>query len=489
MAYISSFRDQNWLIPQSIRDMIPNDHISFFVEEFVDSLDFSGFDEISEGPGHPSYHPRIIMKIIIQGMLCKERSSRRLASACRENFVFMYLAEKVQPEFGTICRFRKNNEKFMKEAFKETVKLASSYELVDLNLICIDGSKMKANASKKKMVRKEDLDKLDSIVDRMVEEDIAQDELDLKIFGDKEENKTNIDMKNLKEIVKEYRKNKNKEKIKENLKKVRGEFEKNPDLKKVSLSDPDSRIMIGSENSYSLSYNSQLSVDSKNQIIVANEVTKDCVDANQLEPQVNNIRENIDLKEDTKFALDCGYSSGENCKFLEDKNIEGYIPNKMQAALDREQKSKVDDYGYDWNKNEIIVKGVRYFFYNTYYDKKRESKFHMYRSKDNKTKCVPEFFRERLRMKKKMETKESREIYDQRKITVEPVFGNLKENLGFRGFKSRGLDGAKIELNIVSIIHNLKKIWKVKGKISLNNKNIIFELIINNNQMYCETAW
>src|SRR3990167_5954891 len=121
MGYMSSLKGQNWLIPQSIQDIIPKNHICFFVEEFVDSLNFSEFDMTSEGAGHPSYHPRIIMKIIIQGMLSKERSSRKLASACRENFVFMYLAEKVQPNFRTIARFRKNNSDFIKEVFKETV--------------------------------------------------------------------------------------------------------------------------------------------------------------------------------------------------------------------------------------------------------------------------------------------------------------------------------------------------------------------------------
>ena len=132
MAYISSFKGQNWLIPQSIKDMIPKNHICFFVEEFVESLDFSRFDMINEGAGHPAYHPRIIMKIIIQGMLSKERSSRKLASVCRENFVFMYLAEKVQPNFRTICRFRVENAEFIKETFKETVILASENELIDL---------------------------------------------------------------------------------------------------------------------------------------------------------------------------------------------------------------------------------------------------------------------------------------------------------------------------------------------------------------------
>ena len=153
MTYISSYKDQNWLIPQSIRDMIPENHICFFVEEFVDSLGFADFEMVSEGVGHPSYHPRIPMKVIIQGMLSKERSSRKLASACRENFVFMYLAEKVQPEFSTICRFRRNNKEFIKEVFKETVKLADKNGLIDLSLICTDGSKIEADASRKKFLK------------------------------------------------------------------------------------------------------------------------------------------------------------------------------------------------------------------------------------------------------------------------------------------------------------------------------------------------
>ena len=115
---------------------------------------------ISEGAGHPSYHPRVIMKIIIQGMLSKREVVKKVRSACRENFVFMYLAEKVQPNFRTIARFRKNNSSFVKRAFKETINLASEYDLINLNLICIDGSTIKANASKKAFLKKEQLSKV-----------------------------------------------------------------------------------------------------------------------------------------------------------------------------------------------------------------------------------------------------------------------------------------------------------------------------------------
>jgi hypothetical protein len=114
---------------------------------------------------------------------------------------------------------------------------------------------------------------------------------------------------------------------------------------------------------------------------------------------------------------------------------------------------------------------------------------HEYKNKELKiVKRVPEFFRERLRMKKKMETEEGKKIYDLRKSIVEPVIGDIKENMGFRSLRMKGLNGAKIELNLVSIAHNLKKICMARGKLTINHKNITFYLIIKNNQMYCDTA-
>lgn len=96
---MDSYQGQNWLLSPSIQEMIPKDHICFLVEDYVDSLDFSHFDLIYDGAGHLAYYPKVIMKILVYGMLCKTRSSRRLARATRENFVFMYLAEKVHPDF------------------------------------------------------------------------------------------------------------------------------------------------------------------------------------------------------------------------------------------------------------------------------------------------------------------------------------------------------------------------------------------------------
>jgi len=295
MSYINSFKNQNWLLPPSIKQMIPENHICFLVEEFTESLDFSKFDLINEGPGHPSYHPRILMKILLQGMLSKIRSSRKISGATKENLVFMYLAEKIQPNFRTICRFRRQNAFFIKEAFKETIELASSHDLIDLSLICTDGTTMKANANKNKTLKREQMEKLDSIIEKMIEEDIQQDELDKEIYGDNEENLTNLENKNFKELVRNYRKQKDKKKLKEICKKTKEEFQKDYEMKKASLTDPECRMMKNKKGTNELSYNAQFTVDSKNQIIVANDVCQDKNDVNQLKPQIKNVLKNIYL--------------------------------------------------------------------------------------------------------------------------------------------------------------------------------------------------
>ena len=163
--------------------MIPKDHICFLIEDFVEYLNFKNFDLIYEGAGHPAYHPRIIMKILIYGMLCKIRSSRKLAKATIENIVFMYLSEKVNPNWRTINRFRKDNPEFVKNAFKKTVELAVKSKIVDLSFISIDGSTLKAYAGSKRYFDKKSLDKLDKAIEKMIEEDIALDELEDELYG------------------------------------------------------------------------------------------------------------------------------------------------------------------------------------------------------------------------------------------------------------------------------------------------------------------
>ena len=213
-----------------------------------------------------------------------------------------------------------------------------------------------------------------------------------------------------------------------------------------------------------LSYNAQLSV-SRNQIIVANDICQDGHDAHQFIPQMMNIKENIKLKKNTKVGVDCAYSDGENIKFAEDEGIDLYVPSRAQAQeLDgKEQSLNHDNYEYDWKRDELIVGNHKFYFKGIYTRKNGKRIIMYYNDKLKKKKDVPFYFRERLRMKAKMEKPEPKKAYGARKITVEPVYGNLKENLGFREFLLRGLKSAKIELNLVCIAHNLRKIWALRA--------------------------
>lgn len=462
MVYIKTQRSQNWLLPPSIKDMIPKEHVCFFVEEFVESLDFSNFDEFYDGAGHPAYHPRILMKILVQGMLHKVRSSRKLAAATRENVVFMYLAEKVNPDFRTIARFRKDNEAFVKEAFKKTVEIAVEHTLIDLSFLSIDGSMIKAYAGRKQYVDKKGLDLLDKAIDKMMKEDIALDELEEALFGDKEDGLTGIDRRDMKKIVREYYTRKDKEKVKKNIEKAKNELEKYS-LERVSIADPACRMMQSKKRFAELSYNVQLSV-SKNQIIVANDVCQDKHDAHQFVPQIKNVKENITITEDTKIGVDSGYSDAENIKFAEGNKIDLYVPSRAQAQEfdGKEQSLNHDKYEYDEGKNELVVGKDRFYFKFQYQRKNGMKILSYYNDKLGKKKDVPFYFRERLRMRDKMQTEESKKIYALRKTTVEPVYGHMKQNLGFREFLLRGLEKVKTEINLISIAHNLGKIHRMK---------------------------
>ncbi|MBI2651307.1 transposase [Candidatus Woesearchaeota archaeon] len=297
----------------------------------------------------------------------------------------------------------------------------------------------------------------------MIEEDIEIDELEEELFGDKEEGLTGMDKKDLKRIVREFNKSKDKKRVKKNIQKAKKEI-KDTAQKKISLTDSESRMMKTAKSFVEPSYNAQLSV-SRNQIIVANDICQDGHDAHQFMPQINNIEDNIKLKKKTKVGVDCAYSDGENIRFAEDNNFDLYVPSRAQAQEfdGKEQSLNHDKYEYDWKKDELIVGKHRFYFKYAYTRKNGKKILMYYNDKLKKKKDVPFYFRERLRMKEKMDTKEGRLTYGLRKITVEPVIGNIKQNLGFREFLLRGLDNVKIEFNLACIAHNLQKIWRLRA--------------------------
>ena len=481
MAYIESYKEHRWLLPPSIEDLIPEDHICYLVEGLIDSQDYTNFNIKYSGAGHPAYHPRILLKLLVMGVLDKVRSSRRLSRNARENVVYMYLAEQLTPDFRTISDFRKNNPLLVRELFKHTISFAKEEGILDLSSLSTDGSKIKANASNKRVFTREELEVLVKFVDEELEEWAKQDVIEEKVFGDLRgrDQLSNQSKKTIQKAAKYYIKKIKergdvfKEEIKESLKDSLEEVEKEG-LSKVSITDPESRFMKNKKGKIELSYNPQLTVD-KGGFILANDVCKNAPDTFQLQPQVLQTEDNLgNLTEDVIWSFDAGYFEGGNIKFLLDKKIDGYIPDNNEKKKDNPYDKKHFEYD-SINDDYTCPEGNKVTFIGEHFDKGKKKSVRVYKGTgclgcQSQSKCTKRrngirylkmlpYEGERNVMTVKMKTQKAKEIYKIRGQTIEPVFGDIKENKGLSAFLTRGLQGVRTEFNIICTARNIKSIW------------------------------
>ena len=480
MAYIGSHQGQAWLLPPSIEELIPEDHICYLVSNLVESLDYRKFDAKYAGAGRPAYHPQILLKILIMGVLDKVRSSRALARSARENVVYMYLSEKVTPDFRTISDFRKDNPELVKDAFKKTVGFAKQEGMLDLSHLATDGSKIKANASSARVVTKEELEVLTRFVEKELETWAQQDKVEDEKFGDlrgydqlPEGSRKAIRKAAINYLKKQQERESFKEEITKTLERAcRGV--KEDDLGRVNTTDPDSRFMKNKSGRIEPSYNPQVTVE-RNGIIVANDVCQDATDYAQLQPQVTETIENVgELPREANWNFDSGYFEGGNLEFLEKNNIDAYIPDPN----DKKEVKPYDkrNFTYDPAKNEYTCpENQRLIYTGTHFEKQKQKEISVYKGlaclecgkREECTKSKTgiriikrvEYEEERNAMVAKMKTREAKEIFRLRAQTVEPTIGDIKENKGVRSFLTRGITAVRSEFNLVCTAVNLKRIW------------------------------
>ena len=399
MAYITSNKNQNWLLPPNIKDMILKDHICFLIEDVVDKLDFSNFDIKYSGVGHPAYHPGIICKILTQSMIDRVRPSRAIARNARENVVFIYLAENLAPDFRTISDFRKDNQDLLKDIFKITVSTAKELGAIGLEQLSVDGSKLKACAANNSSVTKEQLDVIEQYVNNELKEGIEIDKIEDKHFKECRgyDQLKETDKKKIKSLIAKYYKQIKKDdydrvsEIKNTIKEAGKELGDNG-LDKVSLTDPEARFMKNKKGRMELSYNPQITADHKTGIIVANDVCKEATDHHQLEPQIELVEENCGkLKEKTRVTIDNGYYSGENIHYLNTKKLDCYIPDQedSQKAKGKEVEiNKFDKRNFKYNERKdkyICPEGKSLVFQREGFDKKKKKNLRLYKGMSCKT--------------------------------------------------------------------------------------------------------
>ena len=430
-----TFRDwdieQLMMFPPSVQDFVPPGHLAHFVRNTVlEALDLSAIlDSYSEERGYPPYHPAMMMALLLYAYSQGIYSSRRIAKGCQERVDFMAVTGMQRPDFRTISEFRKRHRPAVRQLFVQVLRLCQEAGLVKLGHVVLDGTKVKANASKHKAMSYQRMNKAEAELQEIVGGWLRQAE-GVDAREDREQGAE------LSEELPEWVRDKQRrlEKIRQARARLeaeaRAQAEENKAEKKSggpgrpsknkpgtpkdsaqsNFTDPESRIMK-SHDGFIQGYNAQAAVDSESQVIVAERLTNNASDAQQLAPMVAQIKQNTG-RQAKELSADAGYCSEHNLKELKRRHISGYI------ATGRQKHGQAEAAGAG------------------------EKKLGAYA-------CA---------MWQKLRRGARRSRYRLRKQTVEPVFGQIKQARGFRQFLLRGIDKVSAEWSLICTVHNLLKL-------------------------------
>jgi transposase len=427
--------DQMFLLPPSLRDWLPENHLVYFVSDVVDQLDLSEIESVyeKEDRGQPPYHPRMMTKILVYAYCVGVFSSRKIQKRLIEDVAFRVLAAGNEPDFRTISDFRKLHLNALQGLFEQVLKLALTAGAIKLGRVALEGSKIKANASKHKAMSykrmKEEGRNLRSEVRQLLNQaKAADDEEDARYGKDKsgdelpeELSRRETRLKRIREAkrVLEQRAREKAEqdnKSKESESKAAAEEKATPEDKaQYNFTDPESRIMKGSDG-FVQAYNAQIVVEEGCQLIVAQAVTQEVNDRKQTIPMVAAIEAQAEQTPEQLLA-DSGYCSDENLKILEDKPIDVYI------ATGKDKHGK---------KPAPCKRGP-----------------------------LPQGMSRIDKMTRKLQRKAGAAVYSARKAIVEPVFGQIKQGRGFRQFLLRGIKKVRGEWALVCATHNILKMYRL----------------------------
>jgi transposase len=438
--------DQQFLLAPSMRDWLPEGHLVYFVSDAIDEMNISSIEGFYEKSlaGYPPYHPRMMVKLLFYGYCTGVFSSRKIAKKLEDDVAFRVLAAGNRPDFRTISDFRKLHLARLNVVFVEVLLLCSQAGMVRLGHVSLDGTKQKANASKHKAMSygrmKEESARLESEIaellgnaqriddaeDAELGRDVRGDELPKELaFREGRLVRIRQAMAELEAEAKEAAEATNKEKSgdsptdEKDRPKRRVQWRKKPsgvpdDKAQKNFTDGESKIMVSGDKSFIQAYNAQAAVDSEYQVVVAGMVTNRAADAVHVQAMVEKIEESAGQLPG-EMSLDAGYYSEDNVEYLEDKKIDAYMPPRR-------------------------IKRSQY----------RDAKPDVVTAESN----IGE------RMKAKVLSEQGRKKYGLRKITVEPVFGQIKSCMGFRQFSMRGLDACSDEWSLVCAAHNLLKLFR-----------------------------
>ena len=429
--YRPYYPDEELLLPPSLRDWLPENHLAYFVSDVVDNLDLSAMDAVygDEKRGQPPYDPLMMTKVLVYGYCVGVFSSRKIERRLVEDIAFRVLAAGNQPNFRTISDFRKIHLKTLAGLFEQVLQIALEAGAMKVGRVALDGTKVKANASKHKAMSydrmRETEKQLKAEVKHLLEQAEAADaEEDVRYGKDRSGDELPAELER-----RETRLNKIKEAkraLQERARQQAAEDGQNPkqakpqDKDQYNFTDPESRIMRGADGIVQ-AYNAQAAVEPDLQLIVGQTVTQAANDKQQLLPMVEVIEQQGGQRPEEILA-DSGYCSEKNLEALEsatqpERHIAGYIATERQKHGEH---------------REPCPKGP-----------------------------LPQGATRVDRMRRKLKTKVGKAVYAARKAIVEPVFGQIKQARGFRQFLLRGIEKVRGEWSLVCLTHNILKCYRL----------------------------
>lgn len=441
--------DQAYLFPPSPSDWLPEGDLVYFLNDTVATLDLSPIFEHYERElrGQPPFHPRMMVALLLYCYATGTRSSRKIMRRCRIDVACRVIVGEDVPDFRTISDFRKIHLARLEALFIEVLKLCALAGLAKVGTIALDGTKVKANASRHKAMSydrmkteetrlKEEIAKLlaeaqaeDSAEDQTHGTDRHGDELPdelarrqsrlAKIQGARKLLQERARLEAAEEAARRQAEGKSPS--------ATPPAQAVPEPKdQINFTDPESRIMKASNKGWDQCGNAQ-AVTNKHQIILAADVTDQTNDVRQTVPMVDQTQANLDaadVKETIKVALgDAGYYSEFNAAALAQRGID---PCLATERLKHHEKVASAPRGR-----------------------------------------IPDGLSAKQRMARKLRTKKGRELYAKRKGMIEPIFGQVKQVLGFRQFSMRGLASMRGEWRLMATVHNLLKLWRNAQRVEI----------------------
>ena len=436
--------DQVLMLPPDLREWVAEGHLAHHVSDLVDAVDLSAFYAPYRGDGRRNspYDPRMMVKVLIYAYATGTFSSRKTAKRLEEDVALRMLAAGNFPKHRTLCEFRKRHLEDFRAVFAEVVVLAQAMGLAGLGRVSVDGTKVRANASKRKamsygrMVKEEprleeEIEEIRAEIEALVERAEATDEEEDERYGRKAGgDELPEELKRREDRLAAIREAKARLEAEQRAaddargrepgqtrnpkggRPYKREYGEPAEKAQSNFTDPESRIMKTSSEGFQQSYNAQMVVEGDNQLVVAVEVTDNASDQGQLVAMVDAAQE-VCGEAPAQVLADAGYGNEQDLRELERREIDAYV------ALSREGKTPA--------------------------------------------KADPKNYPARARMVAKLAGETGRRRYARRKWQAEAPIGWIKEAMGFRRFSFRGLDKVRAEWTLVCLALNVKRLHTLQA--------------------------